>query len=91
MGAPVGNANRATQYRIKHALETCLDKRSKVEGRDALEAACEALIERSFSSLPDFKELADRLDGKPHQTVATQVDATVTVEVVRFGAGKAPK
>lgn len=69
MGAPVGNSNRATQYRIKRTLEACLDRRSKADGRDALEAACDALIDRSFNSLPDFKELADRLDGKPGQSL----------------------
>lgn len=68
MGAPIGNENRAKQYRIKRTLEACLDRRSKVEGKDALEAACDALIERSFSSLQDFKELADRLDGKAVQS-----------------------
>ena len=71
MGAPVGNTNRATQYRIKRALESVLERRSKSEGKDALEAACEKLISNAESGdLQSFKELADRLDGKPAQSVA---------------------
>lgn len=87
-GAPPGNSNRADQYRVKRTLESCLAKRSKKDGIDALEAACNALIDRSFNSLNDFKEMADRLDGKPHQTIAAEVDTSVTVEVVRYGAKK---
>jgi len=68
MGAPLGNTNRATQYRIKRTLEAVLERRSKAEGRDALETACEKLISNAESGdLQSFKELADRLDGKPKQ------------------------
>ena len=36
-----------------------------------------------------LREIGDRLDGKPHQTVSAEVDTNVTVEVIRF-AGQAP-
>lgn len=69
-GAPEGNDNRAKQYRIKRTLESVLDRRSKAEGRDALEIACEKLISNAENGdLPSFKEMADRLDGKPAQAV----------------------
>lgn len=85
MGAPFGNANRADQYRIKRTLETCLEKRSKKDGIDALEAACNSLIDRSFSSLPDFKELADRLDGKPTQSIDATVKGNLTAVLGSLG------
>jgi phage shock protein A len=67
MAAPEGNTNRATQYRIKRTLEAVLDRRSKAEGRDALEKACEALIDKAAEDIAAFRELADRLDGRPKQ------------------------
>lgn len=69
MGAPVGNDNRAKQYRIKRTLEAILDRKSLSEGVDALEVACENLIDKAATDLASFKELADRLDGKPSQAV----------------------
>ncbi len=76
MGAPVGNSNRATQYRIKRTLEAVLERRSKADGKAALEAACEKLISNAESGdLQSFKELADRLEGKPKQIVAGDDDA----------------
>lgn len=85
MGAPLGNQNRALQYRIKRTLESCLEKRSKKDGLDALEAACDALIDRSLSSLQDFKQLADRLDGKPAQAIdlGSDPDRPLISKVVR--------
>jgi hypothetical protein len=71
MAAPEGNTFRATQYRIKRTLEAVLERRSKVEGLDALEKACEALLDKANDGdIQAFKEVADRLDGKPAQSVA---------------------
>jgi hypothetical protein len=68
MAAPEGNTNRATQYRIKRTLEAVLDRRSRAEGRDALEKACEAMLEKAEDGdVTAFREIADRLDGKPKQ------------------------
>jgi hypothetical protein len=74
-GAPIGNTNRATQYRIKRTLEAVLEKRSKAEGRDALEKACEAVLDKANEGdIQAFKEIADRLDGKPGQAVTLAGD-----------------
>jgi len=92
-GAPLGNDNRAKQYRIKRTLEAVLDRRSKSEGRDALEAACEALLDRAKEDNIAFRELADRLDGKPKQQIETSgvdggpIQSSMTVEFV----GTAPE
>lgn len=70
-GAPVGNSNRATQYRIKRTLEKLVDEASsKHQGLTRLEAACRAQIEKAEEGdTPAFREIADRLDGKAAQSV----------------------
>lgn len=72
MGAPVGNDNRAKQYRIKSTLEAVLARRtaSRSDGVDALEQACEAILDKANDGdVAAFREVADRLDGKPSQAV----------------------
>lgn len=36
------------------------------------------------------REIADRMEGKPTQSIDAKVDASVTVELVRFDEDKAP-
>lgn len=69
MAAPEGNTNRATQYRIKRTLEGLIDgASSKREGLTRLEAACQAQLEKAEEGdTQAFREIADRLDGKPKQ------------------------
>jgi hypothetical protein len=56
-----------------------------------LRNAAEALLTAAASGdLAAIRELGDRLDGKSIQEIAAQVDASVTVEIVRF-ADKTPK
>lgn len=68
-GAPEGNTNRATQYRIKRTLEKLIDEASsKHEGLTRLEAACRAQLDKAEEGdTSAFKEIADRLDGKATQ------------------------
>lgn len=70
-GAPEGNTNRATQYRIKRTLERLFEEAStKREGMTRLEAACRAQMEKAEEGdLPAFKEIADRSEGKPSQSL----------------------
>lgn len=70
-GAPKGNQNRANQYRIKRTLEKLLDEASsKREGLTRLEAACKAQLEKAEDGdTQAFREIADRVDGKPVQAV----------------------
>lgn len=71
MAAPEGNTNRATQYRIKRTLEKLIDEASsKHEGMTRLEAACKAQLDKAEDGdTPAFREVADRLDGKPAQAI----------------------
>lgn len=71
MGAPEGNTNRATQYRIKRTLERLFEEAStKREGMTRLEAACRAQMEKAEDGdLAAFKEVADRAEGKASQSL----------------------
>lgn len=86
-GAPEGNTNRATQYRIKRTLEKLVDEASsKHEGMTRLEAACKAQLEKAEDGdTQAFKEIADRLDGKPKQQIeASGPDGGPMETVTRF-------
>lgn len=77
MGAPVGNDNRARQYRIKRTLERVLAERSasKSDALEGLVAACEALVSKAEDGdVAAFKEMADRLDGKVPQSIGGAED-----------------
>jgi hypothetical protein len=89
MGAPAGNKNSSKDNRlwsgtIRRAVIQDKAKRLRKAAESLLDAAAAGDIEA-------MKVLGDRLDGKPHQTIAAEVDTNVTVEVVRFGKGKASK
>lgn len=66
-GAPIGNQNAVKAKRWTAAIERALEKRRSagIEALDELAekflAACDA------GDLQAFKELGDRLDGKPKQ------------------------
>lgn len=89
-GAQPGNKN-AEAKPWAAAIRAALEKRGTAK-LDALTAIAEKLLQKAGEGdTRALKELGDRLDGKPHQTIAAEVDSTVTVEVVRFGPGKAAK
>lgn len=68
MGAPVGNSNRATQYRIKHTIEKELRRRSATEELEALQALIGVQVDKAMEGdLASFKELMDRYAGKAPQ------------------------
>jgi hypothetical protein len=87
MGAPEGNTNRATQYRIKRTFEKLFEEASsKREGMTRLEAACRAQIEKAEEGdLAAFKEVADRTEGKAPQSVELSgVEGGPIEQVTRF-------
>ena len=87
MGAPEGNSNRATQYRIKRTLEALIDEASsKREGLTALQSACRAQLEKAEDGdTSAFREIADRLDGKASQAIdiGSDPDRPLIQKVVR--------
>lgn len=92
MAAPRGNQN-AVKKPWAEAIGQALDRRAKKnkqKGRmEALIEIAEKLLDKAEQGdAQAFKEIGDRMDGKPHQTIAAEVDTNVTVEVVRFGEKK---
>lgn len=85
-GAPIGNQNPADALKYRAALERALREKSKKDGLDALNAIAEGVINQAIKG-EQWANLmiADRLDGKPHQTVSAEVDTTVNILVKRFG------
>lgn len=71
MGAPIGN-NNATKNRLwTLAIQKAIERRSSK--KDQLEALIE-LAENLLAKVDEkdmtaIKELGDRLEGKPHQTI----------------------
>lgn len=70
MAAPEGNNNAVKGKRWMQAIERALDKKSKASGIAELDRLAEAfLAEAELAGITGFKELADRLDGKPAQAL----------------------
>jgi hypothetical protein len=70
MAAPTGNQNAAKAKVWHAAIMRALEKRSKLEQKEALDDLAEALLRKAADGdMGALKELGDRLDGKPAQTV----------------------
>jgi hypothetical protein len=73
MGAPIGNSNASKENR--RWAET-LNRAIAQDDSKRLRAAAEALLDQAAKGdLPAIRELADRLDGKPHQTLSGPNDS----------------
>ena len=87
MGAPDGNSNRATQYRIRYELEKLMNEASsRREGLTLLQSACKAQFERAEDGdTRAFQEIADRTDGKPSQALdlGSDPDRPLVQKIVR--------
>lgn len=69
-GAPIGNNNPAKGKLWKAAINRALEKRSKVDAKEALDELAEKLLSACESGEGwALKELGDRLDGKPAQAI----------------------
>lgn len=94
-GAPEGNQNAVKAKRWQQAIDRALDRRCKSDGIAELDRLADKFLDAieemadkkgQFGpnpSIAGFTELADRLDGKAHQSIDATVDASVTVEIVR--------
>lgn len=90
IGGPPGNSYRANQYRVKRTFESLIENASsRREGLTALQSACKALIEKAEDGdTQAFREMADRLDGKPKQAIEASgpdgepIRSSLTIEFV---------
>lgn len=73
MGAPIGNQNAAKAKRWSAAIERALERRG-LAGQQGLDQLADQFIEDILSakkdSVPGWRELGDRLEGKPAQVIA---------------------
>lgn len=70
MAAPLGNQNAVKAKRWQQAIDRALEKRSKAAGIEELDRLAEKfLAEVEAEGISGFKELGDRLDGKPAQAI----------------------
>lgn len=86
MAAPLGNKNASHDKpwaaAVRRAVLRSVDTQDKAKKLDKL---AEKLISEGLEgNTVALKEIGDRLDGKPHQSIGATVDATVTVQVVKF-------
>lgn len=77
-GAPVGNTNGKKENRlITDAL-----RRAVVQNPDKLKKACEGILDQAADgNLPAMQFIADRLDGKPGQSVIVGGDIDNPLEI----------
>lgn len=71
MGAPVGNQNAAKAKVWAAAINRALEKRAGGDRLKAIDDLAEKFLKAcDEGDLSAFKELGDRLDGKPAQAVS---------------------
>ncbi len=85
VGGQPGNNNATKNKPFADAIERALLLRSKTEQAAGLLEVANKLIDKAIEGdMAAIKELADRTDGKAHQSIDAVVDASITVEVVKF-------
>ena len=93
-GAPKGNQNAAKGKMWSAAIDRALEKRSRKDGKDALDELAERFLQLcDEGDLGAFKELGDRKEGKVAQVVmgpGPNGESKIVVEIVRF-ADQAPE
>ena len=77
-GAPIGNTNAVKGKRWAKAIDKALANRCKSDGQKALVELAEVMLTAAENGESwAIKELGDRLDGKPHQSVTTEGNVTL--------------
>lgn len=69
MGAPTGNRNAAKAKVWTAAIERALERRSKADIKGVDELADKLLEVAAAGDMAALKEIGDRLEGKPAQSV----------------------
>lgn len=88
MAAAIGNQYAAKAKKWHAAIQRALEKRG-VGGVEALDALAEKLLAKAEEGdMAALKELGDRLDGKPAQSVvvAGDSDQPLEVKIVQYSA-----
>ena len=95
MGAPIGNQNAVKAKRWQQAIDRALERRCRADGIAELDRLADVYLDtieemtagtdKRGPSIAGFADLADRLDGRPAQTVDANVSGDLTANIVRFG------
>ena len=80
-GGQPGNNNAGKNKPFWRAIDRAI---AQDDGKRLREAAEKLLDLASQGEQWAVKELADRIDGKAHQSIDAKVDADLTVQVIRF-------
>lgn len=77
MAAPQGNQNAIKAKRWSQAIDRALAERSKSKGIEALDELAEKLLANcDLGDMTALKELGDRIEGKPSQSIDITADVT---------------
>jgi len=83
MGAPIGNQNAAKAKKWAAAVERALCKRSGKALAEALDELADKFIAAvEAGDINGYRELADRLDGKPAQQLQVSGDADEPLRIL---------
>jgi len=92
-GAPEGNHNAAKGKRWRDAIDRALAKRSRVDAKEALDELAEKLLAAAENGEGwALKEVGDRIEGKPAQSVTVSgdednpINTKWTIEIVHTDA-----
>jgi hypothetical protein len=94
MGAPVGNQNAAKAKLWNAAIQRAIERLGSGKELDpnddrsdfvkGLDRMADEFVKRQDDGLPFFKELGDRLDGKPAQAITGADGGPLQVEKITF-------
>jgi len=88
MGAPIGNTNGAKAKVWTAAITRALNKRTKLEGKEAIDELAEKLLGLcDEDNLPALKELGDRIEGRAAQSLSLDGDLSVRVIALKTDFG----
>lgn len=94
VGAPLGNQNAANGARWEKAITRALAHKAG-SADDGLFAIAQEIVSAALDSdapiglrTAAWQEIGNRMDGKPHQTVAAALSADITVVRRVFGKGR---
>ena len=98
-GAPIGNQNAVKAKRWQQAVDRALARRSKSEGIAELDRLADVYLDtieemtastdKRGPSIAGFVDLADRIDGKPAQSVTLAGDPENPLQLVERRVVKA--
>ena len=87
-GAPKGNKNSSLENRL---WADTIRRAATQDPKKLRKIADNLLTLAEGGDIQAMREIGDRLDGKPHQTIAAEVDSNVTVEILRYADPKAAR